>query len=170
VKPRPPALLAAAVLPALLAAGCLGYRLGASLPPDIRSVNVPTFVNRTPEPLLENETTRAVLRELRKDGTLRVTDADKADATLRVTLVQFELQPLRYEAGHSRAVSEYRIALKAEVLLEKSASGEKVLERKVQGETTFAPAGDLNSAKQAAVPDAATDLAHSIVEAVVEYW
>ena len=39
-----------------LLGGCLGYRLGTTLPPGIRSLHVPTFVNLTGEPGLESET------------------------------------------------------------------------------------------------------------------
>ena len=62
---------AASMALAVALTGCAGYRLGTMLPPDIQSVAVPTFINRTSEPLLESETTRAAIREFQQDGSLR---------------------------------------------------------------------------------------------------
>jgi hypothetical protein len=111
--------------------GCVGYRLGSTLPKDIRTVYVPTFVNATGEPQVEAETTAAAIREFQKDGTLRIAaDERSADLVLSVTLTQ----------------------------------------SKVQGDTTFTLSGGIASSKKEALPDAAEDLAHSIVSAVVEAW
>ena len=161
------------LIPAILAltlTGCLGYRLGSTLPPNIRSVYMPTIVNETTEPLLEIETTRALKRELRKDGTLRLAQAEDADSALRVQLVRYSLQPLRYERGRARTVSEYRLSMRAEISFERLDTGEILVERTVKGESTFTTTGDLTSSKQASLPAAARDLAHNIVEVVVEYW
>ena len=160
-----------AILPAVaLVAGCLGYRLGSTLPPGIRTVHVPTFVNETSEPLLESETTRAVLSELRKDGTLRVVREGDADSALTVRLVRYELQPLRYERESARTVTEYRIQLRARILFEDTATGKVMVNKVVKGETTFTLSGDIASEKEAALPAAARDLARNIVENLVEFW
>ena len=52
----------------LLLTGCTGYRLGSMLPPEIKTVYVPTFANQTTEPLLEMEATDAVIVEFQQDG------------------------------------------------------------------------------------------------------
>ena len=39
--------------------GCVGYRLGSTLPPGIRTIYVPTFKNESGEPQVESETSRA---------------------------------------------------------------------------------------------------------------
>jgi len=150
--------------------GCLGYRLGSTLPPGISSAHIPAFVNRTREPLLERETTKAAIQEFHKDGTLRVTDADRADAIVKVTLTDYGLEPLRYDRDRAKLTKEYRMTIKAEVVFMRVATGEVLLKRKVEGESTFEPTGDLSSAKRVALPKAAGDLAHDIVECVVEYW
>ena len=70
----PALILATGVLVLTQPCGCvgLGYRLGSSLPPDIRSVYVPVFVNRTGEPRVETEATRAAKQEFQRDGTLHL--------------------------------------------------------------------------------------------------
>jgi hypothetical protein len=150
--------------------GCRGYRLGSTLPPGVRTVHVPTFVNRTREPLLEAEATQAAIREFQRDGTLRVTGAREADLVLEAALVDYRLEPLRFQPDRARTTREYRLRLFADVTVRRAGVEAPLLTRRVQGESTFEPAGDLSSAKRGALPQAARDLAHDIVESVVEYW
>jgi hypothetical protein len=160
----------AALLPLAWAAGCAGYRLGTTLPPGVETVQVPTFVNRCGEPLIESEATVATVRELQKDGTLRVAAAETASSVLSVTLTDYRLEPLRFERDRPKATQEYRLLLTADVEFKRTSDGAVLVRRKVEGESTFVPEGGLSSAKQQALPGAAADLAHNIVKAVVEYW
>jgi len=150
--------------------GCLGYRLGTTLPPGIRSIYIPTFVNRTGEPGLENATTQAAIREFQQDGTLRIASEESADAYLDVQLQVFRLEALAYDADYGRTAEEYRLIIIAQVDFYRSESGERLSRQLVRGETTFEPVGDLSLSKLDALPDAAEDLAHEIVKTVVEYW
>jgi len=161
-------IVAAAMFPM---GGCvLGYRLGAALPPDIRTIHVNTFANRCGEPLIENEITRAVVSGFLQDGALRIDVPETADSILEGSVTGFALEPLRYDQDDSRTPNEYRLVLKAQVVFFRR-DGEKILlERTLRGESTFELEGDLTSAKAEALPAAAADLAHDIVEAVVEYW
>jgi hypothetical protein len=61
--------------------------------------------------------------------------------------------------------------LVADVVLKRAAT-QKVLMTYpgLLGETTFQVTGDLQSDEQNALPLAAKDLAHHIVQSVVEYW
>lgn len=154
---------------ALFCAGC-GYRLGTMLPPDIKSIHVPTFVNRCNEPLVETETTSAAIREFQKDGTLKVVDAAKADTRLDVSVTGYTLEALRQAKDRALTTKEYRLKLTVEMVFKRRSTGEELLRKKVEGDTTFTPAGDMTSSKREALPKAAKNLAHNIVEAVVEYW
>ena len=88
--------LSVAALLLLPAAGCVNYRLGSMLPPDVATVYMPTCVNKTSEPLIEQDVTREILSEIQMDGSLRVAGADAADAILDVTLIKFWLDPVAY--------------------------------------------------------------------------
>jgi len=151
-------------------AGCAGYKLGNTLPPGIRTVYVPTFINNTGEPMVETDATRATLQELQRDGSLDVVGEEYADSILEVTLVNIDFKPLSFQRDDRRTASEYRLYLRADVLFKKSKTSQVLSKRQVVGEATFFPAGDLASAKRLALPNASKDLAHRIVEAVVEYW
>lgn len=151
--------------------GCAGYQLGSMLPPDIKTVHVPTFVNKTQEPLLEVATTRAAIQEFQRDGSLKVASADQADALLKVTLREYRIEPVAYTKEQKTTAKEYRIVLRASILLTRRADDSVVVESpEVIGEAVFPVAGDLSSSKLIGLPRAAEDLAHNIVEKVVEVW
>ena len=168
VKRPFPILLALLVV--TLGGGCLGYRLGSSLPAGIRTVHVPTFKNQTPEPLIEAQATQAAILEFQKDGTLKVADAAEADVRLDVKLVGFELETVSYAKDSARTVNEYRLRMDAEVVLLRSKTNEELLRRTVKGDTLFQPSRDLALDKRNALPKAAENLAHQIVQTVVEFW
>lgn len=156
----------------ILLQGCAGYRLGTMLPPDIKTVYAPTFINETGEPLVDSETTQAFIEELQLDGSLKlVEDPQLADAVLYVTVKRMRLEPLAYETERETLAREYRLTLTAKILFERRATKEVLFERPgVQGESTFVLSGDISNGKRLALPDAAEDLAHDIVEAIVESW
>lgn len=164
-----PPLLTVLLLP--LVWGCAGYRLGSMLPPDIRSVYVPTAVNQTEEPLLELACTDAILERIQTDGSLRIEDQDLADAELTVVLNTFELQAIGFEREDAARTDEYRARVTAAITLTRRATGEVVVHHPtVIGEATFPFTGDLTSAKREIQPQVAEDLARTIVRTMVETW
>lgn len=166
---KPLVAVLCATLCASLLSGC-AYRLGSTLPAGIKTVHVSNFINKTNEPQLEVDTARAVIQEFQKDGTLRVVASDRADLNLKITLTELTLEPLRYDSDEVRTTSEYRLRIRAKMQLRRNSTGKMMVDKEVEGETTLEPGSDLTSAKVAATPAAATDLAHDIVESVVEYW
>ena len=163
-------MLSALVIGVLAAAGCV-YQLGSSLPPNLQTIYLPMFVNKCGEPQVENDTTRAAIQEFQKDGTLRVVpSAAEADLVLEVTLNRYKLTPLRYERDQSRTTREYRLRIGADVVVRKTKPAGILTRASVEGETTFLVAGDLTNSKRTALPAAALDLAHRIVETVTEAW
>lgn len=151
-------------------AGCTGYRLGSTLPPDIKTIYVPIFANKSREPLIENQATAATIAELQKDGTLKVVNAESADVILECTLTSISLNPLRYSRADVARPNEYRMTLSASFTLKRVRNNEMICEASVIGEATFPFVGNLSSAKQSAMPRAAEDLAKRIVEKAIEAW
>ena len=158
-----------ALLPLL--AGCAGYRVGSMLPDDVKSVFVPTFENRTGEPLIEIDTTQAVIQELQRDGSLSVAPEDQADAVLRVVLTEYRIEPIAFRDDVRTAAEQYRLWITANVVMRRTADQSVVVESPiVRGKYVFDVVGDLSSSKLTANPRAAEDLAKSIVQMMVEYW
>ncbi|NLB60033.1 MAG: hypothetical protein GX806_03015 [Lentisphaerae bacterium] len=154
----------------VLMQGCLGYQMGSSLPADIHSIFIPTFINKCNEPLVEIEATNATIAEFQKDGTLRIGRQEEADLILTATLTGITLEPLRYDRVDTAKPLEYRLILRASFLLKRQGSERVIGEGDCLGESTFVYAGNLASAKRNALPKATEDLAKRIVEKVVEVW
>lgn len=161
-------VVVAAMLPGLT--GCVGYRLGNTLPKDLKTVYVPTFINKTDEPMVESEATKATIQELQMDGSLEVVGQEFADSILEVSIVSIKFQPLSFQLDSRKTANEYRLYLTADLIFKRAKTSEVLARRRVVGEGTFLPAGDIASAKRLALPAVSKDLAHRIVEAVVEYW
>lgn len=150
--------------------GCAGYRLGSTLPPGLKTIHVPIFVNQTGEPLVESETTSAAIAEFQKDGTLSVVSEVQADLILNVVLTGYRLEPIRFQQNNIKETREYRLRLDARLKCIRTSDGSVLTSRKLIGEATFLPSGSMSLSKQKALPDAAQDLARDVVSAVVEAW
>jgi len=132
---------------------------------------VPPFKNVSGEPLLEIETTRAVIQEIQRDGTLSLASADEADAILTVKLVRYDSRPVRFDRDRAKTAQEYRQEITAEVTFSKRRDGKVLLDRiRARGDATYDVVGDIASSKRTSLPECARDLAHDIVEQMVEYW
>jgi outer membrane lipopolysaccharide assembly protein LptE/RlpB len=92
--------VAMVVLVALLAS--CGYRTAGStshLPPDIKILAVPSFLNRTHTYHVETGLTNAVIREFNTRTRYRVVQSEaSADAVLQGTVVSAEVAPVAYDS------------------------------------------------------------------------
>jgi len=100
---------AAALLLLLVLAGC-GYQTGgkaATVPPDVRTVAIPVFENRTQSYRLEQILTAAVVREFTTRTKYQIvhSKSDTADATLAGIVTQAQLAPLTYDSQTGRLTS-----------------------------------------------------------------
>jgi outer membrane lipopolysaccharide assembly protein LptE/RlpB len=99
-------------------AGC-GYALvgtGSFLPPDLDTLYIPTFENKTTRVELEQIVTRAVTEEFVSRGRLRLVNAPPdADTLLRGTITGFGLTPVAFDA-QGRA-TQYQVNVRAKIEL-----------------------------------------------------
>lgn len=168
---RLPSLAIPLLAAALTLSGCAGYRVGSMLPGDVKTVFVPTFVNRTTEPLLEIDTTQAVIEEFQRDGSLRVVGEADADAILTVVLTEYRLEPVSFRKDIRTAAQQYRAFITANMVMRRTTDQSVVVEApRVEGKYVFDVVGDLTSSKLQANPQAAADLAYNMVQRMVEYW
>jgi uncharacterized protein YcfL len=155
----------------LLSAGCASYQLGSMLPDDIQTVYMPTCVNQTAEPMIEQDVTSAILSQVQTDGSLRVTSRDQADTILDVTLTKFWLDPVAYVTGESSTANQYRMNIRASFVLRRQADNSVVAESPgITGWYEFDFTGDMTSSKNIALRPTAEDLGRRIVNGIVQYW
>jgi len=154
-----------------LLTGCASYRLGSMLPPDVKSVYMPTAINATTEPLLANDVTSAVFAELQRDGSLSPESEDQADTVLTVRITNYDLTPLSFTRDNRSEPDQYRLTLAAEVELVVRETGKTLVRSgRITGQDTFPLSGDITQAKRIGLPDAADDLARVIVATITEAW
>jgi len=104
--------------------GC-GYHFSgevSSLPPEIRSLYIELFANRTAEPYLENFITNQVVEEFARSRNLHLTeDRNSADAVLSGTVSRYSTSPVSF--GRDDEITEYRSAMTVDTVLYRSSDG-----------------------------------------------
>lgn len=102
----------------VLSSGC-GYALvgrGNFLPPTVKTIQVPAFINKTTRVEVEQQVTQAVADEVVLRGRLRlVTDPAEADAILRGAIDSFGITPVAFNA-QGRA-TQYQVSITAQIEL-----------------------------------------------------
>jgi len=159
-----------------------GYTTQAIVPDNIKTIHVEIFRNdiditkevsakdkyEVYRPGLEVDLRDALVERVFLDGHLKVSSAGYADARLEGEIIEYRKDPLRYQ---NEDVTEYRITLACDIRLI-GADGSEILleERNITGDTTYFTTGVLQQGETAALNDAASDLASSIVDRIVENW
>lgn len=159
------------LLTAFLLNGCAAYRLGTTLPGDLRSVYVPTFENNTNEPGIEIEVTDAVITRFRQDGNLKPVSRQEADTLVEGIIISWDRAVLDYTGEDDDEVDEYRLYVTARIRFQDLRTGEVIISgENIRGHTDFLVGSNLTASEEAARPDAFKDLARRVVDAVVSIW
>jgi Lipopolysaccharide-assembly len=154
-------------------AGCLGYHVGPVKPyylRDVQTIAVPTFKNRTLVPRIEVLVTDTVIKQLQQDGTFRITNGDKADATLSGEIFRISRAPARSVRGNVLATTEFSLVLYLKYSLTGRDGKQLVPPSDVVGQTSFFVSSDVTSDERQALPLATEDLANRLVTQVSEGW
>ena len=164
----------AVMLLAVTAASC-GYTLvgrGNILDPSIRTISVPTMVNRTTRVEVEQQLTQEVASELVSRGRLRlVSDPKEADAILRGSIATFNLTPVGFEQGRA---TQYQISITANIeLIDGRGDEERVIwkndqYRFVENYTVAQDTVDAFDQESRAIREIAVRFAQSLVANLLE--
>lgn len=148
-----------------VSSGC-GYTVGSLLPAELKTINVPTFINKTAEPNLEADVTSGVINEFKKDGALNVTSADKADTVLIGHIVDYQKIAQIYDSKGT--ASQSKLVLTADIVFKNASTDAIIVRSRVSGEAKFDIGASQFEAERTALPLAVEDLAQHIVEKVAE--
>jgi outer membrane lipopolysaccharide assembly protein LptE/RlpB len=108
-RPRRAAGAACALAVLVGALGC-GYSTTSRTAKDIKSIYVPFFENKTPEPSLEISVTERIIQYLVTDNTLDVVPENAADAVLDGQIVEFKNQPFSFNQNLN--AEEYHVVIR----------------------------------------------------------
>ena len=168
-------LIGFALVLGLTLAGC-GYTTKTVLPRDIQTIYVETVRNKIPitemysyQQGLEMDITNAVINRLQVDGNLRVVRQKQADAILKMDLIAYEQEGLRFT--NLEEVEEYRMFLVLKMKLVDAKTGEIIWEEpNFSGNTEYYVTDIKQIGEQTAVERAVTNLAKNVVDRIVEDW
>ena len=164
--------------------GCLGYHIGPAKPNylgDVHTIAIPTFENKTLVPRIEVLVTDTVIKQFQQDGTYKIANGDKADATLKGEISRVSRSPARSVVGNVLATSEFNLTLHVKYRL--VGLDGKVLGQvgDVVGTTSFFVSsssttsnqqvlGDVTTDERQALPLATEELAKRLVTQLSEGW
>lgn len=161
-------------LPVFLLSGC-GYALvgrGNSLPPEIKTIQVPSFVNRTTRVELEQQVTQAVADELVSRGRLRlVSKPADAHVILRGSIDSFGINPVAF--NREGQATQYQVLITAKIELLDHRKEDAVIWKNDQYRFTEPYAVDLAVAssfdqESRAIREIARRFAESLVASLLE--
>lgn len=151
-----------------LAAGCASYSWRPSVPEDMRTVSVPTFLNEGDVTELGDVVARQVLRELQREGTFKVVHPDDAALEVQGVVKEASSSTVAYERRTGARNRERRFTMTAVVSVVDRRGGRVLLNgRKYKASTTFLVNDDVVTGERDASGRLAEDLARQIVDDIL---
>jgi hypothetical protein len=135
---RNSSLLPAAIF---LLAGCGIYSFRGSLPLHINSIAVATVVNQTSEFDATDAASELVTDLFVDENILRVTDEDRADSNLQITITRVTDRPATYTVEET--VEEWRIDVYTQVVWYDLTRNRPLFEKSFSGFGFYPPGGDI---------------------------
>jgi hypothetical protein len=157
----------------VLLSGCAGYHLGPATPAylsQIHSIAVPTFRNATLLPRIEVLVTGTVIKQFQQDGTFRIANEDKADATLKGEIIVVGRSPARSVRGNVLATTEFNLSVRVRYTLVGRDGKTLAGPSEAAGLTSFFVGEDVSTDERQALPLAVEELAGHLVSQLSEGW
>lgn len=160
----------------LLCSGCT-YSFRGQSAGAIKSIAIPTFENESAEFGIAELVTSELVRAFQKDGTLKITSNEQADAILRGRIVRVDDQPYTARpissqdspGGQSVSVEEYRFSMSCEIELFDNAT-QTALWTQVYPAWAIYPYGGTLENRGPAIQEAVAKLQQDILNKIVGNW
>jgi len=159
----------AALLSAILLAGCRYSFTGASVPSHIKTIAIPLVRDQSGfgDPQRPEKVTNELVREFQRDNTLEVTNRGTADSMLEGTILSVRDEPVVVQGGER--VSKRRITITV------NARYEDMKLRKTAWQKDFSNWGDYDSGagltqRNAGVTEAIRKIGEDILIQTVSNW
>jgi outer membrane lipopolysaccharide assembly protein LptE/RlpB len=158
-------LLLFLVLAATLA-GC-AYSFRGQTAGAIKSIAIPTFENETAEFGIAERVTEELVRGFQRDGTLRITSTEQADAVLSGRITRLEDMP--YTARADQTVEEYRFSMTCEIELTDNRTQQVIWTQTYPAWAVYPYTGSLEFRDQA-IQEAVSKLQQDLLNRIVGSW
>jgi outer membrane lipopolysaccharide assembly protein LptE/RlpB len=133
----------------------------------IKSISIPTFENETAEFGIAERVTEELVRGFQRDGTLRITSAEQADAVLTGRITRVEDMP--YTARADQTVEEYRFSMTCEIELSDGRTQQVLWTQSYPAWAVYPYTGSLEYRDQA-IQEAVGKLQQDLLNRIVGSW
>lgn len=154
-------------------AACAHYHFGASGPLPFHNLYVAPVIVRTSVPQAAAPVTEMLRQSLLQEGNLQLTNQGDADATLEITLTDYERGAGATQQNDTLNSVSFTLTLQATCTLVDNRSGKVYFkDRKIEArEEAFVQNGvSFNESEYQALPRLARDLSQQIKDTVVGTW
>lgn len=150
--------------------GCSYSFTGASVPPHLKTISIPIFVDRSGsgEPTLRDNFTDKLIQKFLDDNSLQVTDNTRSDAVLKGTVISLTDAPAIVSGGED--VSTRRITITVRVVYKDMVKRKTVFDRRFSDYGDYSTEEDIVSGREAAIEEAVDKITEDILIAVVSNW
>jgi TolB-like protein len=155
------------VLLSVLLGGCYSFR--GQTAGNIKSIAIPPFENETSEFGLAERVTDELIRAFQKDGVLRISNADQADAILRGRLVRVDNLPYSASSGQNITVEEYRFSMSCEIEMIDNHTQAVLWSQPYSASAIYAYDNSLDK-RDVAIQEAVNKLQQDLVNRIVGSW
>lgn len=157
-------LLAGFILP-----GCGYYSTSGRKAGDIQKLYVPFLENETAEPEIEIEITQKFIEGLEKEGTLKVTPEEVADAILEGSVIEYANVPFTF--SNELQAEQYRLLIGLRVSLFNREENTYIWQDKIiKSQANYYLEATSEHTYEKALEDIYRDLVEAILSHTVEEW
>ncbi len=160
-----------------------GYHMagtGNHIKSGVKYLFIPVFENKTMEPIIEEEFTRAVIKAFLKDGRIEAVDSSMAEMILKGSVVSYKETPVTFNAAQ---IVEYRVTIKTHLILQENnhpTIGERdgpsvnpLWEKEITSFAEYTVSSDVMAtriAKLSALREIAANLSEEVADRVLLGW
>lgn len=135
---------------------------GSNLPPDIKTVAIPLFENKTPEFGMDQEITDLLISAITRDNTLKIAGLRQADARLLGSILRVEDRAGQYDQNEQ--ASDFRITITVRIAFE------DIKKRRNLWEETLSQWGSYSADRKDGIRQAVEKLSTDILNRTVSGW
>ena len=157
----------------LILNGC-GYHLvgtGSSLPPHLKTLSIPVFLNTSSQPEIHRELTSAVIDSFITDGRIKVSRKTSSDMVMMGKLYYYKLRAVSFNS--SDFASDYIVELGVEVEVFDKVNDKLYMKDKFTTTWNYNASSDIvdtESARIAALEEAYKELGNRLVSLLIDQF
>jgi hypothetical protein len=152
---------------------CFYSFTGASVPPHLKTIAIPTVEDRSgsAEPELRQLFTKKLTQKFIDDNTLRIADKSQANAILECAIQSVTEAPnVVSSTGSNDAVTSKKLTISVRVINKDLVKKKIIYERTFSNSGTYSSTGDITSQRRAAMETAVDLIADDILLSTVSNW